>query len=208
MINKHDLEGHFHKYCRLKVELDSVRRPQHSDSLYMVAEHCKWLFKSSRDHKFQSIKLSMWFYWCYSGLWRGPAVFCQPSDSVNDGHHGPHQLCRAATALWDIYGWSGGQASLYLHTQDGMSRATLDIQLGPPAAPRPGAPSTAPSTPPCPPPHRLRHHRPARKEQNRQRAAQHQAAIVFPFFITINCFSDIIITTFICQRTNVTFRDN
>ena len=35
---------------------------------------------------------------------------------------------------------SGGQASLQLHTQDGKSRATLNIELGPPADPRPGAP--------------------------------------------------------------------
>ena len=34
----------------------------------------------------------------------------------------------------------GAQTSLHLHTQDGKSRATLDIQLGPPADPRPGAP--------------------------------------------------------------------
>ena len=46
------------------------------------------------------------------------------------------QLFETFTRVWG----SGGQASLHLHTQDGKSRALLDIQLGPPAAPRPGAP--------------------------------------------------------------------
>ena len=46
------------------------------------------------------------------------------------------QLFETFTRVWG----SGGQASLHLHTQDGKSRATLDIQLGPPADPRPGAP--------------------------------------------------------------------
>ena len=46
------------------------------------------------------------------------------------------QLFETFTRVWG----SGGQASLHLHTQDGKSRATLDIQLGPPADPRHGAP--------------------------------------------------------------------
>ena len=167
MINKHDLEGHFHKYCRLKVELDSLRRPQHSDSLYMAAEHCKWLFKSSRDHKFQRIALTKWFYWGYSGLWRGLAVSCPPRDYVKDGHYGPHKLWRAATALWNIYEGMGVRGpSKPLPPHPGQHEQSY---IGHPAwssfRPRPGAPSTAPSTPPCPPPHRPRHHRPARKER-------------------------------------------
>ena len=46
------------------------------------------------------------------------------------------QLFETFTRVWG----SGGQASLQLHTQDGKSRATLNIELGPPADPRPGAP--------------------------------------------------------------------
>ena len=41
------------------------------------------------------------------------------------------------TRVWG----AGGQASLHLHTQDGRSRATLNIELGPTADPRPGAPA-------------------------------------------------------------------
>ena len=33
-----------------------------------------------------------------------------------------------------------GKTTLHLHTQDGQARASLDIQLGSPADPRPGAP--------------------------------------------------------------------
>ena len=46
------------------------------------------------------------------------------------------QLFETFTRVWE----AGGQTSLHLHTQDGKARATLDIQLGPPADPRPGAP--------------------------------------------------------------------
>ena len=34
----------------------------------------------------------------------------------------------------------GGQTSLHLHTKDGQARAMLELQLGPPGDPRPGAP--------------------------------------------------------------------
>ena len=46
------------------------------------------------------------------------------------------QLFETFTRVWE----AGGQTSLHLHTLDGQARATLDIQLGPPANPRPGAP--------------------------------------------------------------------
>ena len=46
------------------------------------------------------------------------------------------QLFETFTRVWQ----AGGQTSLHLHTLDGQARATLDIQLGPPANPRPGAP--------------------------------------------------------------------
>ena len=46
------------------------------------------------------------------------------------------QLFETFTRVWG----SGGQASLHLPTQDGRSRATLNIELGSPAVPRPGAP--------------------------------------------------------------------
>ena len=46
------------------------------------------------------------------------------------------QLFETFTRVWG----AGGQASLHLHTQGGRTRATLNIELGPPADPRPGAP--------------------------------------------------------------------
>ena len=46
------------------------------------------------------------------------------------------QLFKTFTRVWK----AGGQTSLHLHTQDGQARAMLDIQLGPPGDPRPGAP--------------------------------------------------------------------
>ena len=46
------------------------------------------------------------------------------------------QLFETFTRVWE----AGGQTSLHLHTLDGQARATLDIQLGPPVNPRPGAP--------------------------------------------------------------------
>ena len=46
------------------------------------------------------------------------------------------QLFETFTRVWK----AGGQTSLHLHTQDGQARAMLDIQLGPPGDPRPGAP--------------------------------------------------------------------
>ena len=46
------------------------------------------------------------------------------------------QLFETFTRVWG----AGGQASLHLHTQDGKSRATLNLELGLPADPRPGAP--------------------------------------------------------------------
>ena len=46
------------------------------------------------------------------------------------------QLFETFTRVWE----AGGQTSLHFHTQDGQARAMLDIQLGPPGDPRPGAP--------------------------------------------------------------------
>ena len=46
------------------------------------------------------------------------------------------QLFETFTRVWE----AGGQTSLHLHTLGGQARATLDIQLGPPANPRTGAP--------------------------------------------------------------------
>ena len=65
------------------------------------------------------------------------------------------QLFETFTRVWG----SGGQASLHLHTQAGKSRAMLDIQLGPPAAPRPGAPDVQGEGPgPTPGPQRHPQH--------------------------------------------------
>ena len=55
------------------------------------------------------------------------------------------QLFETFTRVWE----AGGNTSLHLHTLDGQARATLDIQLGPPADPRKGRGLTqamAPST--------------------------------------------------------------
>ena len=46
------------------------------------------------------------------------------------------QLFETFTRVWE----AGGQTSLHLHTQNGQAKAFLEIQLGMPAAPRPGAP--------------------------------------------------------------------
>ena len=72
------------------------------------------------------------------------------------------QLFETFTRVWG----SGGQASLDLHTQDGKSRALLDIQLGPPAAPCPGAPDARGEGPgPTPGPQ----HRPQPQQQRPRR---------------------------------------
>ena len=42
------------------------------------------------------------------------------------------QLFQTFTRVWE----AGGDTTLHLHTQDDKARATLDIQLGPPADPR------------------------------------------------------------------------
>ena len=65
--------------------------------------------------------------------------------------------------MWE----AGGQTSLHPNTQDGQARATLDIQLGSPADPRPGAPEVGKDGPGPShgPQHRQNphHHRPRRR---------------------------------------------
>ena len=46
------------------------------------------------------------------------------------------QLFETFTRVWE----AGGQTSLHLHTKDGQARAMLELQLGPPGDPHPGAP--------------------------------------------------------------------
>ena len=74
------------------------------------------------------------------------------------------QLFKTFTRVWE----AGGQTSLHLHTQDGKARATLDIQLGPPADPRPGAPDVRGEGPI--PRHGPQHH--LQQHQRRGPAAQ------------------------------------
>ena len=62
------------------------------------------------------------------------------------------QLFETFTRVWE----AGGNTSLHLHTLDGQARATLDIQLGPPADPRPEAPDVR-GEGPCPS-HGPQHH--------------------------------------------------
>ena len=62
---------------------------------------------------------------------------------------------------------AGGQASLHLHTQDGQVRAMLDIQLGRPGDPRPGAPDAQGEGPG--PNHGPQHHLQPRQRRPRRR---------------------------------------
>ena len=73
------------------------------------------------------------------------------------------QLFETFTRVWG----SGGQASLQLHTQDGKSRATLNIELGPPADPRPGAPVVGGER--LGPNHGPQHHGQPRQQRPRRR---------------------------------------
>ena len=71
--------------------------------------------------------------------------------------------------IWE----AGGQASLTTSTEGGELKAKLEIQLGSPAAPRPGAPSTTSGHPAAS--HRPCHRGPAAKARSRARAAAYQA---------------------------------
>jgi hypothetical protein len=73
------------------------------------------------------------------------------------------QLFETFTRVWG----SGGQASLHLHTQDGRSRATFTLELGPPATPRPGAPDVGREGPG--PNHGPQHHLQPRQQRPRRR---------------------------------------
>ena len=75
--------------------------------------------------------------------------------------------------IWE----AGGQASLITSTEVGELKAKLEIQLGSPAAPRPGAPSTTSGHPAAShrPSHRPCHRGPAAKARSRARAAAYQA---------------------------------
>ena len=73
------------------------------------------------------------------------------------------QLFETFTRVWQ----AGGKTTLHLHTQDGQARATLDIQLGPPADPRPGAPEVRSEGPG--PSHGPQHHLQQHQRRPRQR---------------------------------------
>ena len=89
---------------------------------------------------------------------------------------------------------AGGQATLTTTTQGGELKANLEIQVGSPSSPRPGAPPTSTSNAPLSssqrfmPGHpgavahhrrrrRPRHRGPAAKARSRARAAAHQASL-------------------------------
>ena len=57
-----------------------------------------------------------------------------------------HQLFATFTRVWG----EGGGASLSLETVDGKVSAVLKLQLGPPSAPRPGAPEALHQAAGCP----------------------------------------------------------
>ena len=70
--------------------------------------------------------------------------------------------------IWEV----GGQATLTTITEGGELKAKLEIQLGSPAAPRPGAPSATSGHPAAA--HRSCHRGPAAKARSRARAAAYQ----------------------------------
>ena len=74
------------------------------------------------------------------------------------------QLFETFTRVWE----AGGQTSLHLHTQNGQAKAFLEIQLGAPAAPRPGAPDVRGEEPG--PTHGHQHHHvcPQQREPRRR----------------------------------------
>ena len=71
--------------------------------------------------------------------------------------------------IWE----AGGQATLTTSTEGGELKAKLELQLGSPAAPRPGAPLTTSGLPAAS--HRPCHRGPAAKARSRARAAAYQA---------------------------------
>ena len=73
------------------------------------------------------------------------------------------QLFETFTRVWE----AGGQTSLHLHTQNGQAKAFLEIQLGVPAAPRPGAPDVQRETPG--PTHVGKHQVPPQQQHPRRR---------------------------------------
>ena len=83
-----------------------------------------------------------------------------------------HQLLSTFNRVWG----AGGEASLSLKTVDGKVSAVLEVQLGPPTFPRPGAPEAcqqaAGSTSQQPGQRRRRHRGPGRKARD---AAQQEA---------------------------------
>ena len=82
--------------------------------------------------------------------------------------------------IWE----ASGQATLTTSTEGGELKAKLEIQLGSPAAPRTGAPSTTSGHPAVS--HRPCHRGPAAKARSRARAAAYQAkkAAAATFFST------------------------
>ena len=79
------------------------------------------------------------------------------------------QLFETFTRVWG----AGGQATLHLHTPDGRSGATLNIELGPPATPRPGAPVVQEERPG--PNHGPQHHDHPRQQRPRRRGPADRA---------------------------------
>ena len=79
------------------------------------------------------------------------------------------QLFETFTRVWE----AGGQTSLHFHTQDGQARAMLEIQLGPPAGPRPGAPDVSEERPG--PNHGPQHHQEPVHQRPRRRGPSAKA---------------------------------
>ena len=81
-----------------------------------------------------------------------------------------HQLFATFTRVWG----EGGGASLSLETVDGKVSAVLKLQLGPPSAPRPGAPEALHQAAGCPDQQpgkqrRRRHRGPGRQKRDAAR---------------------------------------
>ena len=96
-------------------------------------------------------------------------ILAATSVMANTNYGELRQLFETFTRVWE----AGGQTSLHLHTLDGQARTTLNIQLGPPANPRPGAPDVGGERPG--PAHRPHHQAPPQQQRPRRRGPSARA---------------------------------
>ena len=103
---------------------------------------------------------------------------------------------------------TGGEASLNLATTNGDTTVGFNCTLGPPGAPHSLPHSPLPPSPAFPTPRRPRHRRREGEKPETSCSApgshgrESCTSYFCHFLIIINCFSDIIIITFICHWTS------